>query len=1205
MKNDIVLGTPILNRSNIKEKETIGMFISTIPIRINIDEKLTFKEFVEIVSKELMIYLKNQKYPYELILHDFRETHNISDLLFDVIISYQNASFDKTISLEDYKGRWHFNENQVESLALHINDRENEGQFILNLDYRVDVFAGDEIIKLHEHFMNIIEDAVDNPAKKIFELDILSEWEKNKLLYEFNNTYTNYPREKTIHELFQEQVERTPDNIAVVFGDKELTYRELNNSSNQVARVLRDKGVKPDTIVGIMVERSIEMMVGILGILKAGGAYLPIDPEYPEDRIRFMINDSKTKILLTQNSLTKKMVFDSELIFLDDKKLYYNNKTNLDNINSMSDLIYVIYTSGSTGQPKGVMIEHKSVCNFIYSIFSSYEKDINSKDICLNLANISFDVSVCEIFLPILFGAKLLLLPKENILDLSLLSKIILGNKVTFLYIPPSILSDLLNYFKKFQQEVNINKILVGVEPIKKYVLEEYIRLNKNIKIINGYGPTECTICSTFFKYYSEFGSDKYIDDVKDLLGDKSKSTNILKSNVPIGKPLNNYKSYILNKKHQINPIGVVGELYISGIGLSRGYLNKPELTNEKFICNPFNSSEIVYKTGDLVKWLPDGNIEFIGRIDNQVKIKGFRIELGEIEALLSSYPSIKQAVVIAKDNKDYANKYLCAYFVSDRKFNDQDIRKLKLNMKKFLPEYMIPSYFIQILNLPITANGKINKQHLPDPSYNIINNNIENPSNDIEIKLLEIIKNSLVIKNIGVSDNIFDFGVDSLILMRIVSMTSKYNWNLNVQDFYQFNNVKEIAKKIKLTIESPLSNSFDTTNNILNEITNYVSNTIITDEHQINNGDKIIFNKVFLTGATGFLGAHILNILLDNSNAQIFCLVRDKNNDFETRFLSILEYYFPDKYLTQINDRIHIINGDISLERFGLPQKSYEELGNKIDLVIHCAALTKHFGDDSEFNKVNLFGTKEIINFCDEFKIKLGYISTTSVSGDGLEQKIRNLKFTENDFYINQNILENPYIRSKFEAENIVLKALENGLDVAVFRVGNLTARYTDKKFQINKNENMFYNILKAIIKIGAVPDIMLDIALKFTPVDYCSIAILKILEKPIIENRIFHLVNHNVIKISELLQILKSMNITISVLHNYSFDQYRDYILNLNLMKEHSPEEFMLNYMNIFFDNYMVEVRSEITIVYLKKLGFEWPHIDGSYIKYFIYPD
>ena len=763
-KEDILIGTPILNRLNQMYKSTVGMFISTIPLRINVKSEDSFSTFSQDVLELCSSAYRHQRYPYDRILKQVREKHGLIDNLYDIVLSYQNSKFSKTQDI-DYSTRWHFNGNQSNSLTIHINDRDDEGVLIIDYDYHSDLYYDKEIDFINQHILSLLWHALDNPNNKICKIEMLPESEKKKVLYDFNNTQEEYPKDKTIHQLFEEQVLKTPDNIALLFEDKHLTYKELNQKSNQLANVLRRKGVGPDIIVGLLVNRSIEMIIGILGIIKAGGAFMTIEPEYPTERIKFMIDESNSKIILSAKNLCPSNILNIEILDIFDESLY--NKESTDNLsygNKSNDLAYLIYTSGSTGLPKGVMVEQKSLHNFICSILKVFR--FNEKSIILSTASICFDVFVLEIFPALLNGSKLIIANKDEQKLPFLLSDLIIQNDVTTILTTPAKIKLLINDDHYKQCLSNIKYIMAGGEEFELQLLTKLKELT-NAKIINAYGPTEATIAATF----------------KDLSQLKK---------ITIGKPINNTKVYILDNFLNLVPIGIQGELYISGEGLARGYLNNQKLTDQVFIMNPFDNKERLYKTGDIARWYPQGEIEFLGRKDKQVKIRGYRIELTEIENAILQYSGIKDVVVIKKKN-DCFGDFICAYFINDHHVNI-DINKLKSFLIGQLPRHMIPKFFLNIKAIPINSNGKRDISKLPDINFTQSNNLIVLPSNSIETKLLDLLCKLLKINELSVEENIFENGADSLTVIQLISFLDREGYRLNIEDVYKNPTIRQLS---------------------------------------------------------------------------------------------------------------------------------------------------------------------------------------------------------------------------------------------------------------------------------------------------------------------------------------------------------------------------------------------------------------------------
>jgi tyrocidine synthetase-3 len=780
-QEDIIIGMPIAGRPHADLQNIMGMFVNTLAIRNNPRGEKTYLEFLKEVKENSLKAYENQSYQFEELIEKINVRRDISrNPIFDVMFNMTNIDYGTDLELDNLILKQNITENKTSKFDLTLNAVESEKALEFNLQYCKGLFKEETARRISEHYIQTLSSICKKHTDKISEVEILAEKERNQILYDFNDTKVEYPKDKTIQELFEEQVEKTPNNIAVVFEDEELSYRELNEKSNSLARVLRNKGVKADSIVGIMVERSLEMIIGIMGILKAGGAYLPIDPSYPKERIEYILEDSKSNLLLSTKDTSKDINFSGEIIDLLDEELFKGDIDNLSVVNNHNDLAYVIYTSGSTGTPKGVLIEHKNVNNLISALKKQFREEFTSKDRVLSLTNYIFDVSVGEFFTSLTAGSSLIINRKHKNFDSEEIAKLIIKNKVTFTYIPPSLLLEVYKKLLKHRDNISLTKLLVGVEAISGGTLKNFYDINQYIEIVNGYGPTEAAICATFYSVSGKESIDKA---------------------VPIGRPISNTTIYILDKSLNIVPVGVSGELCIGGDGLARGYLNRPELTAEKFIDNPFEPGTKMYRTGDLARWLPDGNIEFIGRMDNQVKIRGFRIELGEIESRLVQHEDVKEAVVLAKENVD-GEKYLCAYVVCEKEFDSLSLRNY---LKETLPEYMVPTYFMNLEKMPLTSNGKIDRKALPQPSMNELSlNKYEAPRNEVEETLVKIWCEVLGVEKIGINDNFFDLGGHSL---KATVLVSKIHKELNVEvplkELFKTPTIKELSEFINTAEEN------------------------------------------------------------------------------------------------------------------------------------------------------------------------------------------------------------------------------------------------------------------------------------------------------------------------------------------------------------------------------------------------------------------
>ncbi len=771
------VGVPVLNRVGAIEKQIVGMCASTLPFSYDIDDSMNIIELFKHIDRRMLRDFAHQRYPYDLLAVDLQLAQKKIDNLYQVIFTYLNYSIDDIVihnaSMEFIEL---FAGYQSVPLSIKVNEWFNDGSITIVIDYNAIMFSKEDIQLMCGRFSTIIEQflkQIKNPEFKIADLSLLNRDEKEQILYDFNNTKVEYPKDRTIHELFEEQVERTPDNVAVAFGDQQLTYRELNQKANQLAAVLREKGVRADTIVGIMLERSIDMMVGIFGIVKAGGAYLPIDPKYPMKRIEYMLEDSRASILITSEEVVS-FGFSGTVLNIKNSGFFKGDGRNLEKVTTSRDLAYVIYTSGSTGEPKGAMIEHHALVNRLTWMQKKYPLDTN--DVILQKTTFTFDVSVWELFWWSIYGASVFLLGPEEEKEPGKILDNLRKQDVTVMHFVPSMFSAFLHYIEEKginTDGLRLKQIFTSGEALQVDQVQSFFRLFKNVALANLYGPTEATI------------DVSYYDCVRKPYG----------SSIPIGKPIDNIYLYVIGENSGLQPIGVPGELCIGGVGLARGYLNKPELTDKKFVENPFCPDEKMYRTGDLARWMPDGNIEFLGRIDHQVKIRGYRIELGEIEKKLLEYEDIDSAVVLVKEDKE-GSKYLCAYVVSKNKLVTQELREYLLNQ---VPEYMVPQLFFQIESIPLSNNGKINTKALFEIKELIpTGNEYIPPQNKIQEKMAEVWAKVLNVKSVGIHDNYFELGGDSIKAIKIIYELEREGLALTIEDIIKFKTIDKLSEKVE-----------------------------------------------------------------------------------------------------------------------------------------------------------------------------------------------------------------------------------------------------------------------------------------------------------------------------------------------------------------------------------------------------------------------
>lgn len=1172
-QDDIIVGTPVIGRDNPKLANIIGMFVNTLPIRAKINSKETFLEFLNNIKDMSIECFENQTYPLNEIIDNLDISRDASRTpLFDVLFTYQNENI-VNIKLGDIKAKYLIPDSKIAKFDLSLEVTPKNGQIDINFEYCTNLFTNRFVNVMAKHYLKILSTVVNNVDIEISKIDMLKTNEKRKILNEFNYTGLKIPENKNLIQLFERQVKLHPNNIAVQKEEKSITYFELDKKSNYIANEIIRRKINPNTIIGVYMNKTIELLIAIWGILKAGCIYMPMYVKYPTDRLNYMVDNSNCPLIFTNRKSQK---FSVEIFNIPSFEEMKNEELTKQVPIMPNTVAYCIYTSGSTGRPKGAKITHKNLINYIYSFNKLFQK-IYVKDRFLSSTNISFDVSIWELFLSILNGATLVLYNEEIIQNIVEYANYIIANEITTLYIPPNILEEVYSILKN-EPNVKINKILVGVEPIKRSTLNKYLKLNPKMIIINGYGPTETTICSTALNY---------------------KKTIKLEKNVSIGKPIGNTKIYILNKDMNIVPIGVPGEIFITGYGVGSGYINNEEENNKNFIKNIFNNmSEKMYKTGDIAKWNYDGTISYISRKDSQVKISGYRIELKEIDNTLIRHPAIFKCLTTVYKLKN--KKYLVTYYTASKKIDRYEVISF---LQEKLAFYMVPNIAIQLDAFPLTANGKIDVKKMPKPKINIEENKYIAPKTLIEKTLCKIWKNLFGIEQIGIDDNFFKLGGDSLSAIRMQVDALSKNLNITYSDIFKYPTIRLLAQKANNTICEKEKNTFknyDYTK--INELLNF------NDKNNIRNIKSKPIKNVLLTGATGFLGAHILNEYFMSDNiGKIYCFVRNKNNkDSEKRLKDTIRFYFGDKYDNYLGKKIIVVVADMSKNKFGLKEEEYESIAKNIDIVINSAALVKHYGEYNKFYSINVEGTKNIIKFCKKYNKKLYHISTISVSGFGLiennlQKKDTVTYFNEKDLFKGQN-LDNAYIKTKFEAEKIILDEISQGLKATIFRMGNIQNRYSDGKFQINYTENAFVNRIKSVLKLEVLQEGFKKHATEIAPVDLCAKAIISII-KTNPKFSVFHIFNNNLTDFSNLVKYINNQGKKIDFVTDTEFsNKVKLFLKDPNLKNEISgivadlneKKEFSL-YANILLD-------TEFSKIYLQKIGFKWPKIDQEYINKYI---
>ena len=1136
-RKDAVFTTIYHGRNDSRLSDTVGMLVKTLPVYC--DFSGSTKDCLNEVQQQLINSMNNDIYPFSQISHEF-------NIKADAMVIYQGDNF-----AFDNIGGEYAQEEPVQLNAakapVSISISIERNKFVFEIEYRGDMY-NEETIK---YLADNLETTADGILREYEPADI-------RLMFEEETKMEDDPSHagKTFVDLFREAVAKYPDRPAVRDGMGELTYKELDHMSDYVAQKLTENGFGREKVAGILCGRTKEYAVAYIGVMKAGGAYVPLDPEYPQSRIEYMLKDSEAENLLVIDRYRSLVGFyDQNVISLDDVAAESKDFALSVELTAPKpeNLAYMIYTSGSTGKPKGVMLEQRNLLNLIEYILMT--RKLTPDDIVAEFASFCFDASVIDLFAPLTAGAVLYILPESIRKDAVAVGKFIKEEKITTATFPTQmgeLVAELLD------DAPSLKFVTLGGEKFKYY-------RDRTYQMINGYGPTENTVSST------EFWVDKQYD------------------NIPIGKSQRNIRSYIVDENMKRLPVGASGELCHAGRQIARGYHNLPEKTASVFVENPFSvcdEDKRLYRTGDMVRMKGDGNIEYIGRIDSQVKIRGYRIELGEIEGALLKHDKVKNAAVIVIEKG--GNKYITAYYTGEIIPEDE----LKLFLNPLIPDYMMPSFFVHLEKMPVTPGGKIDKKALPVPEVTTTASTAYvEPVTAVQIKLCEIFEKALGIEKVGIEDNFFELGGSSLTASKVAVMCLSKNISIVYADIFKYPTIRELSAIVDNSeaFENPQSeNEFSSYN--YNRIQSVISGNV---EENVNQVTKEEIGDIMITGATGFLGIHVLKAYLDNYDGKVYCLVRKgKYESMEKRMMHMLMYYFDNPCQELFGERIICVDGDIT------SKEQVEKFADyKFNTIINCAACVKHFAAGDVLEKINVHGVENLIEFCKNSGRRLIQISTVSVAGEGSDGvPPMSRVFNENDLYIGQNIT-NEYIRTKFLAERAVLEAVSSGLDGKVIRVGNLMSRNSDGEFQINFITNGFLRSLRGYKAVGKFPIGAMHEVTEFSPIDSTALAVLRLVQT---DRRftVFHACNSHHIYMADLIYAMRSHGFDIDIVSDEEFEAAvkefaknsddSDVVSGLIAYTAHNENEiYTLDYSNRF------------TAQVLYRLDYKWPVTDDRYLE------
>lgn len=1021
-----------------------------------------------------------------------------------------------------------------------------------------------------------------------------------------------------IHQMFEHQSLQTPDAIAITFKGQQLTYRELNQKANQVGHYLQSLGVKPETLVGVCIERSIEMLVVLLAVLKAGGAYVPLDPSYPTDRIALMIEDSGMQITIIKQAQLENLPPNSNQVIVLEQEWETIDRHSSENLISevaADNVAYTIYTSGSTGKPKGVQVLHGTVVNLLESM--QLEPGLTAKDTILAVITISFDMSIPELFLPLSVGARIVMASDQEISDGALLSQAIISSKATVMQATPATWRLLLATGWQGNQQL---KIICGGEAMTRNLAN--LLLERCDSLWNMYGPTETTVYSAI--YQVQPGTEA----------------------IPIGHPVANTQIYMIVGpcRRKDDPLiqtipGQPGEVYIGGDGLARGYFNRPEMTAEKFVPDPFSNKPgaRLYKTGDLARMLPDGNIQYMGRADHQVKIRGYRIELGDIDAALSQYPDIREAAVIVRED-GVGEKRLVAYVVS--KTNTNLGFELRGYLKEKLPEYMVPSTFVMLDAMPLTPNGKIDRRALPSPSQARppLEQSFVAPRNSTEQQLAQIWSQLLEIQLIGIHDNFFELGGHSLLIAKMMFQLEEiFQVKLPLSNFFEAPTIEGLAGLIDIKaanfsklcqsanyqpidaagIDSLATNGELTdgmspiaidrqSSKLLEKVnrfdlqTDAILDPIIILDPQIA-GIAADTKNILLTGVTGFLGAFLLDELLKSTQANIYCLIRCPNLTVGTQKIqqNLARYSLTS---AAQSSRTIVVKGDLAQPLFGMSDPEFQHLASQIDVIYHNGAFVNLLYPYTALRDPNVIGTQEILRLASQVKLKpVHFISTLDVFQSTHHAQLE--RCLEDDCFPLSDKPESGYAQSKWVAEKLVKTANERGIPTCIYRPGMIIG---DSQTGISNTEDQIGMLIKGLIQLGSAPDLALPMHL--TPVDYVSQAIVQISQQPSAWGKAFHLTNAQSLSLTQLVQEIRSHGYRVQ---SIAYEQWlktllaqqfdRSNALNSMIPLLTSPSAAYSNYLEVLN---LGRVDCQNTIAGLEGTAIDCPKLDAARLSnYFAY--
>ncbi|MCI8483897.1 MAG: amino acid adenylation domain-containing protein [Lachnospiraceae bacterium] len=1151
-KDEAVFTTIYNGRNDSRLASVIHMLVKTLPVYCDLNGEKKTVEYLKETGEQLVNSMNHD-------IYSFAEISRAYGIKADIMFAFQGDQFqfqeiagEKAV-LEDLKL-----DTAKAPLSIDVVIDGNTIQY--QAEYRSDMYEESTIAGMMDSFHQTVQEFQEK--KQLKEICMVSKKARQEL-DRYNQT-EHFVEPATANLLFERQVELYPEKTAVIANGEKRTFRELNENANRIANQLLKLGLSIEQMVGVMLPRTVDVYAVRQGIMKAGGAFLPIDPEYPDERISYILEDSKAEfVIIPKEIIEERSQFikslNIQVLALEELLTGDGNTSNPKVDLKPENLCYCIYTSGSTGKPKGVMIEHRNLVNYVDNNPYNVEAQsyIHYATVSLAFAAITFDVSILEECIPLYHGITVCMANEEEIHNPLALSELIKEHGVDMMTCTPSFLINIVDMPELKEALSQIKVFNVGAEAFPASLYDKIMALGTEAVVFNGYGPTETTIGCAFDQVTEE--------------------------KITIGKPMANIQMVMIDPYRNLLPAGVPGELLIIGNGVGRGYVGKPELTADKFIG--FEGKK-AYRSGDLARWNHHGKIEFMGRMDNQVKLRGLRVELDEIEHVMNQYPTVKSSVVLVKE-KD-SSQFLCGYFVAEEPVEKQNLTSF---MQKYLTPYMVPSVLMQLEELPLTNNGKVNKKALPEPEYVTEQKNYVKPRTELQRRLCEIFAMALGLEKVGIEDDFFENGGTSLSASKVAMKCMSAGIQVSYADLFDYKTPLSLERHIQQQEnrsgqkeETAAGGQQDVLEQMLQQ------NTV---EH-VEEAGKTSLGDILLTGATGFLGAHILKTVIENSDSKVYCLLRKGNaQSLEKRLKGMLVYYFSDTYEELFGSRIFLIEGDItdgekvdSLETYDFSQ------------IINCAACVKHFSADDTLEQVNYQGVLNLIRLCKKTGRELIQISTVSIAGENPGEKFPlEKKLHENELFFGQS-LTNKYIDTKFRAEKAVLEAAAEGMKGKVIRVGNLMSRVSDGEFQINSVTNGFMRTLRGYVALGKFPVSLLDLPAEFSPIDSTAEAIVKLAGA---EGgfTVFHAYSSYLIQMADVIEQMNASGIPVQIVSDQEFQEALQ-----KALEDESKNELisgLIAYLSSDKDNSSVYIDGDnsFTTKVLYRLGFKWPMPDGAYLR------